>query len=164
MRKICFALRIIPVLVLAALLLASCGGSPKNYVTDDFMIALPSVFSKTQTEKYAAAYTSQKIIICISKDSFDSLGTDNVTSLTPEVYAASLIVGSKLTSTVQKDGDLVFFEYTSDADGQSRTYCDYVYKGPDAFWLVQFVVKTSALSEKTRASITSIAGSFRLLS
>ena len=93
-------------------------------------------FTEKDHVSYTAVYVSTKIEVCTLKEDFESLNLSKDTDTNE--YAKLVIQANKLTcEPTTKDG-LTYFQFEKEVKGKNFTYYGFVYKGSDAFWLVQF--------------------------
>ena len=118
---------------------------PRKYKKDGLTISLPGVFKEnTEVEAswgYNSCYESNNIVIYTIKDSFsekkrlEELTIDDYASL---IYKANY--SKDLNGIVKIDG-LTTIEYEDIMKESNVTYISFVtlFKGKDAFWIVQFM-------------------------
>lgn len=140
MKKLC---RFLPVLLVVVLVFSACADTTVTYTVNDLSITLPDSFmpydeGATQQD---AAYVSDNALVTISRESFHQLGVDE--SFTEEDYAELVGAVNDFDLTVDvKDGHY-YFAYTSNVDGDDFRYLAVIFKGEDAFYMVQFVAFSS---------------------
>ena len=144
MKKI---LALITVIVMS-LSLASCSlfdvrNSPKKtFEADGMSITLTTAFSEEDYEGYTACYDSHQVAVFVLKEDVD----DFEDGLTLEEYADLLVLANADSGAEKsKEKDMITMEYeaVSGEDNEKYTYFGVVYEGSDAFWMVQFVCKSS---------------------
>ena len=112
---------------------------PKEFAVDDMRITLTDDFIKIPAQNQDAAYTSKKsgnITVMIQQEEFSlAEGSDRYTA---QDYGRMVIANNNLDTPVFREDDIVFFEYDSTVGNATYHYVATVFKGPDAFWLIQF--------------------------
>ncbi|MCL2677850.1 MAG: hypothetical protein FWE85_02220 [Clostridiales bacterium] len=139
-RRIVFAL----VIMLPIILLAGCLNlsDEKTFTTADvgLSITLTSRFVEQDLAVWTAYYSSTTSIVTVLKEEFhlfDQHGHD-AADLTPEDYARLVIESNREPCDVEKVEGLTTFTYERRVNGKDFKYFAVTFKGPDAFWLVQF--------------------------
>ena len=137
-------------------LLAGCAKDPrkgeaKTFTNEGISITLTDVFRKTDVEGFAVAYDSSKVGVLVTKEAFADI--PNADTLTLEDYAQLVLnVNEDKTSEVKNTDGLTYLEYVAKSNGKNYGYLVCMYRGTDAFWLVQFAVPESDFSDY-RASL-----------
>lgn len=133
------------VLVLVLLVaLVSCGkAQPKTFTSSGISITLTSAFKENTQAGYTVCYESSKVAVFVLKESFSI--QPGVENLTLDEYAALVRQSnaSKSPTEITKQDGFCTMEYNFLNENENQTYSYYctMFKGPDAFWLVQFACK-----------------------
>lgn len=114
----------------------------KEYSKSGLTVTLPTDFVEKDIVTYTYTLQSADVIMTAVKEEFslfEALGidTDEVTL----VDYASLVVetnGLPSDTKISESNGLTTFTYQNDANGKTYFYYASVFKGSDAFWLVQF--------------------------
>ena len=104
---------------------------------------------------YTACYDSQDVAIFALKEEFTMF--ENAESISLADYAQAVIDNNSLDATVCTADERTFFEYQAHTNGKDYSYYSVVFKGTDAFWLIQFACETDAYA-KLYSSFTNWAG------
>ena len=148
--------KILAIVLTVCMLLSLVGCGKKAYKakaaefsSDGITITLTKAFKEKIYEGYTVCYDSKDVAVFILKESYSL--NENYKDMTVERYAYSVrnaISDKKPTQVTRKDG-LVYMEYEFNNEGSGTVfkYFAAMYKGVDAFWLVQFACDTEAYSE-----------------
>lgn len=120
---------------------AEAGAQPQVFTVENMEITLSSKYSPLDMEGYAACFGSHDTAVFVTRELFSMApGAEN---LTLEEYGALVLQnnGMNLTVQLQQTDGLTWFEYDyqNPENGEDMNYYSVLYKGPDAFWMVQFV-------------------------
>jgi len=129
-------------------LFSGAKAKPKVFSENGMSITLTNEFKQTKTESYTNCYDSAHVAVFALKESF-ALAKD-FEKYTVEQYGELVLQSNNLSSSKLKDIDgLTGFEYESTNPDTKETfkYVSFVYKSKDAFWLVQFAVRTADIDE-----------------
>ena len=74
------------------------------------------------------------------KEDFETIG---VSDLTIEEYADIVLEANALQQEVVSEDGVTYFVFEASVEDGSYTYLAAMYKGSDAYWLVQFACKSS---------------------
>ena len=157
------------ILLCVAVLSAGClpsfssAGKTKTFSKEGMSIVLPGNFVEGDRVNTTAYYSSTKAAISIIKDEFLMLEMANlqIGDLTLEKYAALVIENNNHNAVVEKQNGLVCFEYQLPTDKESTCFA-MVFKGKDAFWLVQFVCKNVNFEDYKANEFVTWAKSFSI--
>lgn len=123
----------------ALLLCPGCGERTAVFEADGLSISLTSDYREEEQENMTAYYESSMAAVMIQKYSFAEVsGAGLSTDISTVDYAELIIQSGGLDSVVTEEDGVAYFEYVSEVDSVSFSYLACVYKGGDAFWLVQF--------------------------
>lgn len=131
--------------------LTACGGvSAKEFTSNGMTITLTSAFKEISVEGYTVCYDSKDVAVFVLKESFsvqEGFGDLSVDDYAKLVHTAN---ASKNPSAVTKEGDLTVMEYDflNQQENQTYSYYSAMFKGPDAFWLIQFACKEDLYEDK----------------
>jgi hypothetical protein len=124
--------------------------SDKTFSTQGLTITLTSAFIETSGAKgYTACYDSPEVAVFALKESFDL--QDGFGDLLAEEYAALVREANsdKNPSPVSDADGLLSIEYSflNTVENKEFTYYTAMFKGEDAFWMVQFACESSLYEE-----------------
>ena len=119
----------------------------KNRISNDPMVFYGDGFEITLTEEFwlnedmegfTACYDSRNVAVFVREEEFSLL--DGFANKTLREYAELILENNGFNYEIKTNGDLMYFEYTyfDEASGESYHYTNFVYKGDDAFWFLQF--------------------------
>ncbi|MBE6978010.1 MAG: hypothetical protein E7438_05145 [Ruminococcaceae bacterium] len=121
---------------------------PKQFAVDDMRITLTDDFIKYPDKSHTAVYTNKKggqITVMILQEEFSlAEGFDRYTA---QDYGRMVIANNDLDTPVFYEDGIVFFEYDGISGNTTYHYVATVFKGPDAFWLIQFGTKQEDAAE-----------------
>lgn len=112
---------------------------PKTFSKQGMSITLTSEFKEETMKGFTVCYDSSKVAVFALKESFSLL--DGFENYTLEQYGDLVMKNNSLTSVDLKTTDgLSYFEYDykNTAENEDYKYYAFIYKGNDAFWLIQF--------------------------
>lgn len=142
------AATIVLIVALCATVFASCGSlariltsgaKPKDFSAAGMTITLTEEFSESNVVSQTAVYQSQKVIVTVLKEEKSLFAQAGVSSdMSLRDYAQMVITANALDEEVYETDGLVCFDYDKEANGKELNYFASVYKGADAYWLVQF--------------------------
>lgn len=147
-------------LLLTALMLmslASCmQAKPKDFSAQGMTITLTDAFKENTQPGYTVCYESSDVAVFVLKESFslqpgaDQLTLDEYAKLVRQSNA------SKSPSAVVEQDGFYSMEYTflNEAENQKYAYFCTMFKGSDAFWLVQFACKEEAYDSQKDTFMT----------
>lgn len=112
--------------------------SPKTFSDEGMTITLTGEFVEFDEEAYTVCYGSRDVAVLAIEEKFAILPGANALNL--KQYAHAVMNASGVSSEVKTEQGLTYFEYDStDAEnGEIYHYYTFVYKGKDAFWIIQF--------------------------
>ena len=122
-----------------ALLENHTSNDPKTFYWDGIQITLTEAFSEVEEEGFHACYGSLDTAVFVVRDGFDTL--EGLEDLSVEEYGQLVLDNNGFDDTFELmdiDGLTVFEYVTTNEDNEDWYYLSSVYKGMDAFWLVQF--------------------------
>ena len=145
--------RIISALLVALLMfsLVSCvGESAKTFTSNGMSITLTNAFKENTYEGYTVCYESKDAAVFVLKEAFslqEDMSEMSLDDYAKLVYSAN---ASKSPSEISKEDGLTFIEYDfhSEEENQTYSYFTTMFKGTDAFWIVQFISKKEAYDAK----------------
>jgi len=129
------------VLVLViAISLTACAAQPKEFSESGMTITLTTAFFENTQGGYTVCYDSANVAVFVLKESFSLQA--GVGDMSLDDYAALVRASnaSKSPSAISKADGLTSMEYSFENTSENKTYKYFctMFKGPDAFWLVQF--------------------------
>lgn len=120
----------------------------KTFTNDGLQIELTESFrAKEDYEGYTVCYDSAEVAVFVLKEAFTL--AEGSESLSLEEYAGYVYEAnaSKNPDDVTTVDGLTCMEYTFDNNGSEYSYFCAMFKGSDAFWLVQFVCMDTIYEE-----------------
>lgn len=133
------------VLVMAVSMLAGCGSvKAKEFSKAGMSITLTTAFTEKEMATQTAYYESQKAIVTCLKEEFSILEDEGLSAddVTLEQYGEAVIVMNGLDSEVQTEDGLTYIRYDKSLNGKDFSYYATVFKGTDAFWMIQFACES----------------------
>ncbi len=121
---------------------------PETYTIEDMQITLTDKFEETFFEGYTAVYDSKDVAVFMIKEEFELF--DDFDFYTVNEYGNLVLETNGFDSSVQLEtyDGLTYFEYEAQNDeNDTYTYFAVLYKGTDAFWVVEFVALTENYEE-----------------
>lgn len=143
-------------LILCILLLCSvcaCKGILESDISKreygQFSIEIPDAFKEVEVEGHAAYFVKDNVYVWAIKDDFINL--DGSSEWTLEQYANRIyeVNDLRFPTPVTVTEGLYNIEYTvfNEMKNMSFTYFTVMYKGSDAFWMVQFACEDTKYAE-----------------
>jgi len=130
----------------------------KTFTKSGMSITLTDDFYEKEYVSFTSAYESEKIAVFTLKEEFTLFGGANYSL---KEYAELVTQANMLSATVKTKDDLTYFAYDKEVNGKDFHYTAFVYKGSDAYWLIQFAcVKDQA--EKLEKDIFAYAASVKV--
>ncbi|MBE6639782.1 MAG: hypothetical protein E7616_10140 [Ruminococcaceae bacterium] len=122
----------------------------KTFTKEGMSITLTSAFSDEDYEGYTACYDSIQVAVFTLREpfaDFEGLGIDTVKQYGELVRIAN--ADSEPGALIEEDG-LLYFEYTAEGEeeGLIHGYMTFLFKGPDAFWIVQFCCEEDDFADR----------------
>lgn len=124
----------------------------KTFTKSGMSITLTDKFYEKDVVNYTATYGSTDVAIMALKEEFSLL--EGLENLSLEDYAQLVIENNKKDISVEKKDGLTYFLYEAEANGKTYSYFSCVYKGTDAFWLIQFSTVADQYEKKSDQLIT----------
>lgn len=127
----------------------------KDFYSNGMNITLTTEFKEATVEGYTVCYESKDVAVFILKEAFTlQAGLENQTV----DYYAELVRNanaSKAPGEIKKQYGLIYFEYDhlNEEKGVTYRYFTTMFKGPDAFWLVQFACERDEYADKRQSFI-----------
>ncbi|MBQ8447718.1 MAG: hypothetical protein IJX27_02160 [Clostridia bacterium] len=137
----------------ALLSLASCknvlDAETEKREYGEFSIEVPDVFEEVEVEGYTAYFKKDNVYVWAIKDDFINLDGSSewdVSNYADRIYEVNDL---KFPTPVTVTDGLYNIEYTvfNEMKNMSFTYLTVMYKGSDAFWMVQFACEESEYKE-----------------
>lgn len=138
--------KLLSLILAMTLLLAftSCAtAQPKEFSSSGITLTLTNAFKENTQAGYTVCYDSAKAAVFILKESFSiQAGIENMT-LDEYAELVRQSNASKSPSAIETQDGFRTMEYDFLNETENQTYSYYctMFKGPDAFWLVQFACK-----------------------
>lgn len=126
-----------------AVALCGCFDSEKEFSKAGMTITLTSSFVEKEIVSQTAYYESTTSIVTVLKESFSSVS--GLSNYTLDQYTNAVLTANKLKTEITKyeDKEYYSFTYEKELNGKDYYYFATTFKGPDAFWLIQFACTTS---------------------
>ncbi|MBR3895137.1 MAG: hypothetical protein IKJ35_08340 [Clostridia bacterium] len=129
--------------VLTSALLPKKAVEPKTFSQGGLTVTLTNEFKKFDSDNHVASFSSAKVAVFAVKDSFSMM--EGLEDYTLDQYLDLALKVHNLSSqnelNVKGLKGFVYDSTNPDTKDEYR-YFSYVYKSDDAFWIVQFAVKT----------------------
>lgn len=119
------------------------------FSSDGLEITLTEAFKEASFEGYTVCYDSLTVAVFALKEEFSTLG-DFASDMTVEEYAEMVCMANAASNMVQTTIDGVTcaeYSYDDEEAGSTYKYLATMFKGPDAFWLIQFSCDSSNYDE-----------------
>ncbi len=114
--------------------------APEVFSTNGMEITLTNEFYDSESEGFTACYDSGEVAVFVLREDFSLL--EGFEDYTLEEYGNLVVDNNNFQTNVQLknvDGLTTYeYEWTNPENNDVYKYFAVVYKGPDAFWLVQF--------------------------
>lgn len=137
MKKLSFTLVIITLIIsLTGCSLFASAPKDKTFTKSGMSITLTEDFNEKEIVSYTATYESTHVAIFALKEEFNLLA--GFEDYTLDEYAGMVIENNGKDCQVEHKDDLTYFTFDYAANGKTYKYLSCVYKGTDAFWLIQF--------------------------
>lgn len=115
-------------------------GEPKDFTVNGMQITLTDEFRKQSAAGFTAGYGSKEVAVLVLEEEFSLQA--GFGDLTLREYADLVLKNSGYTTTIKTENGVTYFEYEATVDnGTVYHYVAAMYKGPDAFWLIQFATE-----------------------
>lgn len=139
-------------LLIGALLFTGCKEAPaKTFTVDELSITLTEDFSESPRLAFTAAYEAYDTAVLIIRENRDTIeAAAKKKDVSLNEYAVMVLNANQLTvSTVEEEGILTYtYSRKNSDDGVDYTYFVTLHRSEEAFWLVQFVTKTSRFQKE----------------
>lgn len=120
---------------------AEASAVPQEFSTDGMQLTLDSRYSRLEMDGYTACYGSSNSTVFVSREDF-SLAA-GFAEMPLEEYGTLVLENNGLSAitALQQSEGLTWFEYDfqNPENGMVLNYYSVLFKGPDAFWMIQFV-------------------------
>lgn len=127
--------------VLLVFSVCGCSGRAKEQTFTDsgLTITLTDAFHKAENESNTVCYDSKDVAVFALKQDFETLG---VSDLTVEEYAGIVLEANGVQKEIISEDGLIYFVFEAELDEGAYTYIAAMYKGGDAYWLIQFACRS----------------------
>lgn len=127
----------------------------REYTKEGMTITLTDDFIEKDSDTQTAFYQADRYIVMALKEGFSAYRAAGITEeSTAAEYGAMMISTSAITSEIETIDNLTCFTYEKQQSGKNFTYFASVYKGTDAFWLIQFACETDNYEDSVDQFIT----------
>mgnify|MGYP001025726406 FL=1 len=136
---LCAILAGIAIYLLLTLPLSDLAKKPETFASDGMRITLTNQFHEADFDDFTVSYDSNDVAVFLLKDDFAVL--DGLEDWSLEEYGAFILLNNGLEETaLQQESGLTYFtyDYVNAAEDADYYYISYLYKAPDAFWMIQF--------------------------
>ena len=117
--------------------LANADAEPKDFSVKGMTITLTDAFKESEVQGYDAGFESKKVALLVLQEKFSLAPGFGDHSL--EEYGALVLESNQKKAQLKTENGLTYYEYTYNApNGNTYHYFVMLYKGPDAFYIVQF--------------------------
>jgi len=126
---------------------------PKTFSDSGMSIVLTTEFKEAEIENFTVCYDSRDIGILCLKEEFTLF--EGLEEYSLEEYGLlALEYNEKDSLSLNTNDGLMWFEYdfTNPDTNETYRYYSYLYKGKDAFWIIQFAAETE-IAEKNKERI-----------
>lgn len=137
------------ILCCAVLLLGLCSCSTvlsepeeKQFSKEGATITLTDEFTEKDLVSQTAYYESMDSIVVMLKEEFTLFEEAGYEDMTLSEYADLVIQANSLSAERKEEEGLTCFTYEKEQNGKNFEYYATVFKGPDAYWLIQFACET----------------------
>ena len=115
----------------------------------EFSIEIPEVFKSVDVEGYAAYFVRDNVYVWAIKDAFINLDGSSEWDVRDYANRIYEVNDLKFPTPVTVTDGLYNIEYTvfNEQKNMSFTYLTVMYKGSDAFWMVQFACEDTKFAE-----------------
>lgn len=121
-------------------------GKPQEFSKDGITLTLTDKFIEKESELgFDAYYVAPYGAVMILKEEFTL--EEGLEDRTPEDYIANVIENNGHDLEPIHDHDLLYYYIDKTMMGEDTRYYSFVYKGEDAFWIVQFSCFSKDLQE-----------------
>ncbi len=122
----------------------------KEFTKEGLVITLTEKFVETAVENYTVAFDSKEVAILALKEEFslaEGFGDNTLEEYADLVRLAN--DSAQNISDVKDTEGIISFEHEAENKEENKTYRYFsaMYKGKDAFWLVQFACEESKYEE-----------------
>lgn len=121
---------------------------PKDFTVDNMTITLTEAFDEEEYGDFDQCYESRDVAVFVLKEPFSLM--DGLKDYTLTQYGNLVVQGNDLDKDALKtENGITYFSYTAEGSNSDTTYYYFaaVYKGPDAFWLIQFAVDQNKIAD-----------------
>ena len=121
--------------------------TPKEFSADGMKITLNDSFTEKDFDRFTAAFTSESAAVFVTKEAFADY--PDAAGWSVEEYGSAVMSANGVSGTaLVADGDLRYFDYEKKAEnGMVNKFRSFVFKGKDAFWLVQFACPSAKAAD-----------------
>lgn len=145
MKKLC---RLIPLILIALFVLSACTAAPKTFEAKGLSITLTEDFERNDdlNNEQDAVFMSNEALVTVLCESFNQLAVDD--SFTEADYAELVCLANDMNVEVKDKDGYTYFVYESTVDGDDFKYLAVIFKGDDAFYMVQFCTFADGFSSE----------------
>lgn len=113
--------------------------TPKSFSKAGLSILLTDDFIETDIINQTVCYQSKSTVVTVLKQEYTLLeDAGSSRNITLTQFAQMALDNNKKTAEILQTGDFVHFRYNSASNGKEYTLLAFVFRGSNAFWLVQF--------------------------
>lgn len=145
---IALAVAVIAAVVIIVIASIEPKAEPYTYYIDDMQITLTQDFTEFDAKGYERAYDSEHVALMVLQEEFTLM--EGLADYTIIEYG-ELVLGNNPNTAhngLQTKEGVLYFEYetVNQQDGENYHYIVTMYKGPDAFWMIQYIVNANEVS------------------
>ena len=112
---------------------------PKSFEVDGMTITMIDAMKSEEIEEYDAVFFSNRASVFVLKEAFDL--EPDFKKFTLMEYGELMEEANELDVDWKTENGLTYCEYTAKEGLDTYHYFTVIYKGPDAFWTVQFIAE-----------------------
>ena len=120
-------------------------GEPKTFSSNGMQITLTDEFRKQSAAGYTAGFGSKDVAVLVLKEGFTL--QEGFDQLSLKEYGNLVLQNKGKNTTLKTENGVTYFEYDGTNGNDTYHYIATIFKGPDAFWLIQFATKDSNAAE-----------------
>ena len=119
---------------------------PKDFSVNGMSITLTDDFKKENASGFTAGYGTKNVAVLLLEEKFTLQAGFGDLSL--QEYAKLVLDNSGHAAQIKTENGVTYFEYdATGGNGKMFHYIAAMYKGPDAFWLIQFATEQKNAEE-----------------
>lgn len=152
-RPVSFAITSLMIAAFACGCGAAAGAKPKDFSKAGMTITLTDDFQEKEIVSQTATYYTDEYMVVALKEEFSLFQQAGLqTDITLEDYAGLIRQNNGILSTssaVSEEDGVTYFKYEKEVNGKNISYMATVFKGSDAYWLIQFACETQYFEQSS---------------